>query len=661
MREPGILLERIRQAISPKYGIERELGRGGMATVFLARDVAHNRPVAIKVLHSELGTGFSTERFLREIRLLAALQHPNILPLYDSGEFEGVPYFVMPFVSGESLRDRLKRDGKLPAPLAIRMICEAANALDYAHRQGVIHRDIKPENILLSDEHVIIADFGIARAAAQSAGDELTGTAMTLGTPAYMSPEQASADKNIDGRSDIYSLACVLFEALSGTPPFTGPNPAAIMASRFVRPAPRISTIMPGISPAVDATLASALSLSRDDRPQSASQFGEMLTAETTRAIAPGDHRRFPLMVGVGATLVIVGALGFAAMRMKDARTPATPAIPAGQSHHIPKHVVSEAALDLYEQGRIIYGAPSADGITKAASFFQAAIDRDSLYAEAWAGLADSYSSKGVGNYVSVPPRPEFQRARVAATRALELDSTLAEAHASLALVEMMYDYDWGGASQSLDRAQSYDPGYENTYVYRSFLLSWLGKFDSATAVSREAAHINPADLRIRLEVGRTLIQSHHFAEAERELRADTKVDSTNVRVRTMLGEALVAEGRIPEALKQLETAQKISPASSRVTAFRVAGYSAAGRHREAQAAFDSLLALSDRSFVPAMDIAIGWAGLGRRDEALTNLENAYTDRTLRPLLRNPVFDFLKSEPRYRALLKKMNLAELAP
>lgn len=658
MRDDADILERVRKGVAERYEVESVLGRGGMATVFLARDIAHDRPVAIKVLHPEIAAGFSIERFLREIRLLASLQHPHILPLHDSGSFDGIPYYVMPFVSGESLRDRLRRDTTLSIPLAIRAISEAASALDYAHRQGIVHRDVKPENILLSDDHVLVADFGIARAAAQSADDKLTGTAMTLGTPAYMSPEQASADNDIDGRSDIYSLACVLFEALCGQVPFTGASPAAIIGSRFVRPAPRIASILPEIPAAIDVALASALSLSPDDRPQSAANFAQMLISSPS-ADVDRKNRRMPIVIGSVVGIAIAALAITAAMLSRSSAGRDSGSSPAARPvAPPPRHAVSPAALNLYQKGRAILTNPSADGSTRAVAAFQAAIDIDSLFAEAWAGLAEAYAGKGVGNYYSVPPRPEFQRARFAATHALLLDSTLSEAHTSLALVLMMYDYDWRGASESLDRAQSYDRGYANTYLFRSFLLGWLGKFDSATASSREAFHMDPNDMRFRLDVGRTLIQAGRFAEAQRELRAAMRMDSANARVRTLLGAALIADGQSVEAVKQLERAQKLAAGSTRTTAFRVAAYAAAGRRRQAQSALDSLIALSDRSFVPAMDVAIAWAGIGNRDEALKSLELAYTDRTLRPLVRDPVFDFLKSDPRYKALLRRMNLPD---
>jgi serine/threonine-protein kinase len=200
--------------LAGRYVIERQLGRGGMATVYLAQDLQHERPVALKVLHPELAASLGAERFQREIRMAAKLQHPHILGVYDSGSIDEYLWFTMPFVEGESLRDRIDREGQLSIPEAVRITREAALALDFAHRHGVVHRDIKPENILLIDGQAMVADFGIARA--MQGGDEsLTQTGMSIGTPAYMSPEQASGEKNIDARTDIYALGCVLYEMLA--------------------------------------------------------------------------------------------------------------------------------------------------------------------------------------------------------------------------------------------------------------------------------------------------------------------------------------------------------------------------------------------------------------------------------------------------------------
>jgi serine/threonine protein kinase len=221
----------LRQALSERYAIERELGRGGMATVYLATDAKVGRQVAIKVLHPELTAALGGERFHREIRIATHLSHPNILPVYDSGEADGTLYYVMPFVEGESLRERLERERQLPIDEAARITCQIATALEYAHRSKVVHRDIKPENILIAAGQAVLADFGIARAVTSAADAEtLTRTGMSLGTPAYMSPEQAMGERNLDGRSDQYALACVAYEMLAGQPPFTAPTMQAMIA-----------------------------------------------------------------------------------------------------------------------------------------------------------------------------------------------------------------------------------------------------------------------------------------------------------------------------------------------------------------------------------------------------------------------------------------------
>src|SRR5437762_3455354 len=214
-------LERLRSALASSYQVEREIGSGGMATVFLGHDVKHDRDVAIKVLHPDLGAALGSERFLSEIKTTAKLQHPHILPLLDSGEADGLLYYVMPVVTGESLRVRLEREGQLSISEAIRIAKETASALDYAHRHGVIHRDIKPENVLLHDGQAIVADFGIALAITAAGAGRMTQTGLSLGTPQYMSPEQAMGERAVDGRSDVYSLGAVTYEMLTGDPPFT--------------------------------------------------------------------------------------------------------------------------------------------------------------------------------------------------------------------------------------------------------------------------------------------------------------------------------------------------------------------------------------------------------------------------------------------------------
>jgi TolB-like protein len=270
------VLEQLREALGDRYDVERLVGEGGMATVFLAQDRRHGRRVAIKTLRAELAISIGADRFLREIHLAASLQHANILGLYDSGEANGILYYVMPFVEGESLRDRLNREQQLPLHDAVRITRESAEGLAYAHQHGVVHRDIKPENIMLQNGHALVADFGIARAA-DAAGEKLTQTGMAVGTPHYMSPEQALGADHADGRSDVYSLGCVLYELLAGQPPFDGPNSRSIMARHAMEQVPSIQVVRQSVPDELEDAVMLALEKTPADRFQKMSEFADVL------------------------------------------------------------------------------------------------------------------------------------------------------------------------------------------------------------------------------------------------------------------------------------------------------------------------------------------------------------------------------------------------
>jgi eukaryotic-like serine/threonine-protein kinase len=269
-----------------------------MATVYLAHDLKHDRPVALKVLHPELAAALGPERFQREIRFAARLQHPHILSVYDSGEAAGRLWFTMPYVEGESLRDRLRRGGALPLDDALRVAREAAEALGYAHEHGVVHRDVKPENILLTrDGNTLVADFGIARAVGPEAGEQLTATGISIGTPAYMSPEQAAGAPDIDGRSDLYSLGCVLYEMLSGEPPFTGDTPQSVIAKRFSEPPPSLAKLVGRVPPAVEDAVTRALSREPRDRFATAGELAAALAAPYAGSAVRRHRSRRPIVV----------------------------------------------------------------------------------------------------------------------------------------------------------------------------------------------------------------------------------------------------------------------------------------------------------------------------------------------------------------------------
>ena len=312
------LQEQLQASLGGSYTLERELGRGGMATVYLATDEKHHRPVAFKVLHSDRAVALGPERFRREIAMAARLQHPHILSVFDSGQTNsGHLWFTMPYVDGETLRDRLRREGQLPIPNAIRIAREAAQALHYAHSQGVIHRDVKPENLLLTaDGSTLVADFGVARAL-ESGGTEtapaLTGTGVAVGTPAYMSPEQASGEREVDARTDVYALGSVLYEMLAGEPPFTGASAQAVIAKRFATGAPPVSVLRDGVPPPLAKAVATALARSPADRYATAAAFASALElAERPQGRAGAGSAGFARRLAVVAAVLIVIAVATA-------------------------------------------------------------------------------------------------------------------------------------------------------------------------------------------------------------------------------------------------------------------------------------------------------------------------------------------------------------
>jgi serine/threonine-protein kinase len=375
----GGFVDKMHGIVNGRYAVDREIGRGGMATVYLARDLAHDGSlVAIKVLLPDLGYAVGPERFKREIDVASRFSHPHILPLNDSGEFEGQLYYVMPYVEGESLRARLDREGQLGVEEAVALTIEVAQALDYAHRDNVVHRDIKPENILLENGHALVADFGIARAVAAAGDEKLTQTGVTLGTPKYMSPEQAAADRRLDGRSDVYSLACVMYEMLAGQPPFTGPNAQAIIARHALDTAPAIAIVRPTVPPALEMVLMRALSKVPADRFATAGDFAEALrapdVATSTWSVplrAPGSTQSLPATPAaparpagrpaVVAALVLALAIGLGLAGWKIwSRSSRPPAMIGGLD---PRHV---AVLYFQDQTATHDLGYLADGLTDA-------------------------------------------------------------------------------------------------------------------------------------------------------------------------------------------------------------------------------------------------------------------------------------------------------
>ncbi|HZM26160.1 MAG TPA: serine/threonine-protein kinase, partial [Gemmatimonadales bacterium] len=335
--------KKLTAALADRYRIERELGAGGMATVYLAEDLKHRRRVAIKVLRPGISEALAAERFLREVEIAAGLTHSHILPVYDSGQADGLLYYVMPYVAGESLRQKMTREGALPVPEAARLLHEVADALGKAHRAGIVHRDVKPENILLSDGHALVADFGVAKAVSEAGSKgNLTSAGMAVGTPAYMSPEQAAGDPHVDHRADLYALGVVAYEMLTGQPPFTGGTPQQILAAQVTTPPPPILGHRAGLPPSLADLVMRLLAKHPADRPQSAEQLFPTLEAATTpsgvTAALPSlpseparRSRRWKTLAVVGV-LVVAAALGILITRKRQPAHVVAPAVDAARS-----------------------------------------------------------------------------------------------------------------------------------------------------------------------------------------------------------------------------------------------------------------------------------------------------------------------------------------
>jgi cytochrome c-type biogenesis protein CcmH/NrfG len=647
------MLDSLNAALADRYTVERELGRGGMASVWLARDRRHDRPVAIKVLHPELAGAIGVDRFVREIQLTARLQHPNIVPLLDSGVFPGpngvsLPWYAMAYVPGESLRTRLERERHLPVEEALRLIEDAAAALQAAHREGIVHRDIKPENLLLSGGRVYVADFGIAKALIETGGERLTSTGLAIGTPVYMSPEQASAQP-VDARSDQYSLASVLYEMLAGEPPFTGPTAQAIVARRLSEPARAIRPVRSSVPAGAEAAVLRALERVPADRFPDVGAFAEALRSQSPPG-ATSRKRTSRLVVGIIGGALLLAAVAFAARRMEQGRS-------GGQGARDPEVVA------LYLRGVHEYDKRTPAGIGEAVQAFTAAVRRDSTYTEAWAGLAKTYA-RAYGRRFVFPGvvRDSVLRLAVAAAdralagdrqspdawktqgivsrivdptdvaptirslrQALALDSTDAEAwqHLGLGLAESR---DLDGAFQAWRRSISADPSYAEGLAFLALGHYWRHQYDSAARWADSAIAVEPNYLLGRTVLGSIAIERGDFVRGRAAYEAAGRL-TTDVEVVNALAGSALADARAgasPEARSSLQRAESLA-----------AGYSPAPLHT-------------------AVYLAMAYAGLGDADRAIAWLRR-YTpvnDLHFQLHLRcDPPFVTIEDDPRFRSLL----------
>jgi eukaryotic-like serine/threonine-protein kinase len=774
--------------LSERYEIERLLGRGGMASVYLARDCKHDRRVAVKVVNPALSHSLGVERFLREIDIAGKLTHPHILPLHDSGESAGTLYYVMPYVEGETLRERIRRERQLPLADALRITCEVASALDYAHRRDVLHRDIKPENILLKDGHAILADFGIARAIDAAADTGMTATGLTLGTPMYMSPEQASAGI-LDGRSDLYSLACVLYEMLAGEPPFTGPTAQAVIARRLGSPPPRIRTVRPSVPEQLEQVLLRALDRTPADRFGTAGQFREALSACIHPEPRPAVSRdRRPVLAGLAA-VVLAAALAagwsltgrselppltsvavlpftdgsvraehaYLAEGLADAlisdlvRFPGVRVVsrmsvmrygsgmdgdgamsggmafmsgpmPSMAPRSLPE-IARELRVDALLQGevaregdtirvsaslirpeprRIIWqtsqtrhvrelfalqrdlatavaaavtrgGAglaassapraydPAAHDAYLKASYYQAlwklpqaveaferAVQLDPQHAPAQAGLARAYYF--LGFFGDIPPSVALAGMRRAATAALTQDADMAEAHAQLALVKMLQDWDWEGAEQHFSRALDISPGHAQIrHDYAHFLLG-QGRQRESMEQTQEALALDPVNPMLISCLGWHSLFDARFEEAA-QFAAEAHAMMPDHWAQVVLGWARLGMGERQPALLAFREAVRLKQSAFTLASLGHA-LAVAGQHAEAQKTLDQLLERMEREYVSPYDVATVHAGMGDRDGAFKWLRRAAEERS--PFIVHvgwdSRFDLVRDDPRFADL-----------
>ena len=780
------LLERLQSALADRYAIERELGRGGMATVYLARDLKHGRPVALKVMRPELGSALGPDRFLREIGIAGRLQHPHILSLHDSGQAGGILYYVMPLVEGESLRARLAREIQVDVTEAVGIASQVADALIYAHAAGVLHRDIKPENILLSAGHAMVADFGIARALDTVGSERLTETGLALGTPSYMSPEQAAGSRALDARSDLYALGCVLFEMLAGEPPFTGPTAQAIMARHAMDPVPSLHTVRSTIPAALQQVLNKALAKVPADRFATVAQFQRALASalqapqdsrqpsrwwrrvvlglavaavvggiaagvranlSAPRAGAPvgeavirslavesfenltGDSDQVYLAQGItdqvetelaqiGSLRVIGldearGSAAIAAARRLDmgavlsgslqraggvvritARLKSTETgqaiwarsfdgdlttilqLQADVARAVAERIrvsltslerprvagnrpqVTPAAYEAYVRGAYFQDKGTDSDRQTAIGYFAKAIDADPTFAAAYAGMADCYSSLGYSG--ALAPEIAFPKARAAATRALELDSTLADAHRASAYQLLFGEWDFVGADRAYARAVALDPSDGSALWLRGMYLAAMNRTTEAIAAVENAQQLDPLSLMIQAASARAYYSARQYPEAVAQAKVALELDSTYPRARFWVGMAQEQLGRPDEAIRELKaTIAKGGPTSIYVAALGHV-YATQGRRGEALQILDDLQSRAKSQYVSPLDIATVHLGLGDKDAALALLERAVDthDGGLVFLAVDPRYDPVRQDPRFLRVLRRIGFPD---
>ena len=640
--------------VAGRYVLERELGRGGMATVWLARDTLHDRRVALKIIHQELAVAIGTDRFIREIQLTARLQHPNIAQLLDSGVVQttdgtSLPWYAMPYLDGESLRTRLAREQQLSIEEALRITEAVASALQAAHRQGIVHRDIKPENVLFADTGVYVVDFGIAKALLDTGSDHLTGTGMSIGTPSYMSPEQISAG-SVDARSDQYSLATMLYEMLTGEPPFTG-NTRAIMARRFAEAARPLRSVRSTIPESVEQAVLRALERVPADRFPDVASFADALRRPAPLDGVPSRRAKLSKAWRAAAVTVLLGVVAL------------TLWLRFGTGLGIGRTTDDTATRALYQRGVRAYDRRSSAGIIDAIAAFTTAVKRDSAYAPGWNGLAKSY----VRAYERTFPVPGVPRdsmlglAVSAVQRSLAADSGSADAWLTQALISRDIDpTDNTPVLRSLRQAITLDSTNAPAWHFLALMLAENNDLTGALAAWRRCVTVDPSYTQ-----GLAFLAIGHYWRREYDsasVWADSAIalDPNYQIAHTMVGFIAVERGSYDRGVAAFEAGRRLSNDVEAVNALAgvALAEARAGRRQEARATLQ-VAELQAKAYSPtplhtAVFMGQVYAELGDVDRALAWLDRYETRRSLHFQLHlrcDPAFDPIARDQRFRSLL----------
>jgi len=613
------LIDTLRQSVADRYAIEHEVGRGGMATVFLAEDRRHGRPVALKVLHPQLATALGPDRFLREIQIAARLQHPHIVPLYDSGQAGDLLFYVMPFIPGESLRQRMQREPQLPLEDAVRIARGVAAALDYAHRQQIVHRDIKPENVMLHEGEALVTDFGIAKAVSAAAGDNLTQTGTAIGTPSYMSPEQAGGEAELDGRSDIYSLGAMLYEMVAGTAPFTGPTVQAIISKLFTDPPPPIRELRTDVPDWLESAVIRCLEKPAASRWATASQLAHALTWPTGTSTPPGmpSGSGTPKSIAVlpfvnmsadaeneyfsdGIAEEIINALskiqalqvaartssfafkgknediGSIGRKLKVATVLEGSVRKAGSKLRVTAQLINVAdgyqlwseRYDRQLEDVFAIQDEIAENIVKALRVVLSEDEKRAIERAPTENVqAYEYYLRG-RQYFHQFRRTGMQSARRMFERAIETDPRFALAYAGLAdCSAFLYMY-WDGSKANLDGADS---------------------------ASRKALELDPELAEAHASRGFALALNRHYDQARPEFETAIRLNPKLYEAHYLYARALFQEGRAEEAVRQYEEASRVRPEDYQALLLMQSPLNTLGRREDARASLKRGLQVAER------------------------------------------------------------------